>query len=563
MQRDPTPPSSIDAHTQNAPYLSSPLKTTPSAAYTGGSYGSSGMPSLHGPSASYGGHPSQEFGGSASSRQPFDSQGRGHTPAASWSGPDGAFTTPGFAPPLRQEARDTDQTYTSPEMARAGANYSGPSSGPYAGQNGGPVAGPGGENYETYRGQRFSMPVSDEDLRATADIVNNTRTFIFPPGSFNGAVPLGALDFLGGPFQAHIGFPTPQPHEHEGPWDKSASIHTLYSELPKESTPPMSTPVFDGVDRADSEVSRAPTVPPKDTPKATPKSALATSPSTKAALNTPKAATPVPSEEPKTPKVAFQEVKTPRMSDLHLPSDPSAAPAIRLQPPTTTDPTAATAATTTSKSNSTPVADSNPRTNSSSSQEPAASSASRALESFVASQAQPQLPAYQSQPSSPTGLPGPQRAYFDKKGSGSLRRKPVLIESGISGPNGTAAEKARQGKRDKERKRHSPDNKSSKSKDDPASSTRHGAPSYTSDPVPRGVDSMMSPETTTVSGLRELRPPDHVTERLYAWAGAKPEHAFVETLERLSGGDEVRPVLTSPAPLFLLQLADDRSASFL
>lgn len=556
MQRDPTPPGSFDAHLPSTSYNTSPRKSNLGAPFISTSPGATGVPS-HVPSGSFGGHTTQEFGGPVQPPQLFNSSGRGHSPAASWSGPDGAYTTPAFTQPPR-DARDTDQTYTSPELARAGPNgpnYGGPSTGPHTGNGGAPAAGPSNGYQAPHRVERFSMPVSDEELRTTADIINGAHTFVMPFGSLNGpgGGPLGPLDFFDGPFQAHIGFPVPQPHEQD-PWDKSASIHTLYSELPKESTPPLSTPPRPNGAVTESDVSRAPTVPPKDTPRISPKTVPRTLP--QAGPETPKPATAVQFEEkPQTPRAAPQE-KTPRLSDLHLPSDPSATPAIRLQAPTTTDPTAVTAA---SKSNSTPVTDSTVRSASNSSVErPKWDPAGPRNESFVTAQAQPQLPAYQSQP----GSPERQRHFAEKRGASSSPPKQMPGDgagnTGGHAPNGTGEKARKETKdRDKEKKRHSGDNKGK---------SRHGshstAPSYSTDRMPRGVDSMMSPETmTTMVSRRELKPPDYVTERLYAWATEKSEHDFVETLERLSGGDEVRTCLHKSSSLQKDLKANSRSAN--
>lgn len=504
MQRDPTPPGSFDAHIQQTPFNSSPLKSHPTP-FTGGSYGATGVPS-HGPSTSFGGYPGQEFGGPLA-QPPFTSFGRGHTPAASWSGPDGAYTTPAFTQPPRDV--HTDQTYTSPEMARAGPSF-GP--GAFAGMGPIPLAGPSTGFDAPHRAERFSMPVSDEELRTTAEIINGTRTFVVPLGSLSGPA---AFDFLDGPF---VGFPMPHPQPEQDPWDKSASIHTLYSELPKESTPPMSTPRREKEADAASEVSRAPTVPPKDTPRVSPKTVPVP------LQETPKAA-PHAEEKRETPKPAAQE-KTPRMADLHLPADPSITPAIRLQAPTTTDPTAVTAA---SKSNSTPVTESTARSASNSSVEQKWDATPR--ESF--STAQPQLPAYQSQPSSPVKTPEAQFFPPEKRGGSSSSPKPSSPKKTGTGPNGTHStpEKARKQKHPEKHKekRHSGDNKK-------ATST---APSFSTTHTPRAFE-VMSPETMTTNISRELKPPDHVTERLYAWAREKSELDFVEALERMSGGDEVR-----------------------
>lgn len=510
MHRDPTPPNSYDAHLQNTYTYTSPRKSNPSP-WTGGSYGATGVPS-HGPSTSFGGHPGQDFGGPMP-QQNFNSFGRGHTPAASWSGPDGAYTTPAFTQPPR-DARDTDQTYTSPEMARAGPSFGG-LPGPFAGMNPIPLAGPSAGYDAPYRVERFSMPVSDEELRTTADIINGTRTFVVPIGSLSGP---GAFDFLDGPFP--LGFALPHPHPEQDPWDKSASIHTLYSELPKESTPPTKK---DG--DAGSDTSRAPTVPPKVTPRISQKTVPATHP------DTPETA---PVEEKANTSKPASPGKTPRMADLHLPSDPGAAPAIRLQAPTTTDPTAVTA----SKSTSTPATDVTAHSAANSSFErPKWDAAPR--ESFRTAQTQPQLPAYQSQPSSPQKPTGQPFFPPNNRSAPSSPKKTSAQKTSNGGPNGTpVSEKARKEKQAKEPKRHSGgDNRQPQS----------AAPSYSTTHTLRGIGSVMSPETMTTNISRELKQPDHVTERLYAWAREKSEVDFVETLERLSGGDEVSPTLRSIA----------------
>lgn len=109
------------------------------------------------------------------------------------------------------------------------------------------------------------------------------------------------------------------------------------------------------------------------------------------------------------------------------------------------------------------------------------------------------------------------------------------------GLNGTAgSEKARTGKQ--QDKRHSGDNNKAGS----------AAPSYSTTHTARAFE-VMSPETMTTNISRELMPPDHVTERLYAWAKEKTELDFVETLERLSGGDEVSHAsFIGPAEYLLL-----------
>lgn len=535
MHRDPKPAQPFDVDLQNTSFDSLLRKVHPNAHLAGEHHRAADGPPP-GWSAPYGSYPRQEFSAPAPPPQAIDPRASGHMPTASWSGPDGAYDTPADAHPPRN-AGDTKQTYTSPEMARGAGEHDGPSSGVGAGYSDPPHR----RETAAQRAERFSMPVSDEELRATADIVNGTRTFVLPlGGGFGGlgGAPLSTFDIFDVPFPAHAGFPIHLVREKDEPWDKPASIHTIYSELPKESTPPM--PDSPTKDRADFDTSRPPTVPPKDTPKASPKLAPFTPPeNSQKTVVEEKEVAPAPAvTEQKPPKVTIQAPRTPRVSDLHLPIDPSTTPAIKLQAPTPTDQTVATA---TSRTESTPVTV--PRSPSNSPQEQPrgevsrSSSAARAHDSFVTAQGQPQLPAYQSQPNSPTETSIEQQAYTnEKRGTASPRRK----KSGATGHTRKgSAGKARTKKKEAERASHSPVNNGQSSNGQ--NTTVPSAPSYRSDHVPRGVESMMSPETMTTaySGRRDLKPPDYVTERLYAWAAEKSDHDFVETLERLSGGEEV------------------------
>lgn len=448
----------------------------------------------------------------------------GHAPSASWSGP----YRPHMAPASGPLHHLSNPAFTRPEVARVPEGYG---SGYRSGTGNGP--GCGSQPIDAhqaredllktmFREERYSLPVSDEELLSAAAFVDGTHIPF--------AVPLGSEFHQSGVVLEYPELPNSN-FQIDAPWSKSASIHTIYEGPTKEASP--SSPRPSGAVPPPSLASSKPP------PGAMPPLGIGALLRTEGDLQVPRAPT-VPPKDAWKPEA--EEVRTPRLKDIHLPTN-GTEPAITLQPPTTTDLTAAT-----SKANSSPVAGGNPVTESSLTQErpkwdsPAPVQTDE-RESFVTAQSQPQLPAYQSQPTSPS------KVMLSESDAKSYFPETPGVSEDIERPEGLSYSPSNATKTEEKREiigRTAPD-LSTVSPPMPRTQPQGR--------VPRGVDSMRSPDTMTTTftllGSRELQPSDIVTERLYAWAGEKAEHDFVETLERLSGGEEVRASSSLPLSLLL------------